>query len=376
MSQIPNGLARQNRNDDPYADTHPSTLVELRGMQASRHLELLCARFDENCARLASQPPENLNPDILHAADDYLWDLTQEIYRGIDSNPDIDLVEFKKEHFDPRVLKWYLTHPVLHPLCSNQSHYAGGYKIIEEICQDRRRWTKFEDVLLNHLLRSEMAQQHRMKVMEQAGFMYEKLTSASGDDAVLNIGCGPCFDLRRILPTLPPESSGHVLMVDVDVDALDFARKELAAVAPAGIQLSYMHRDALRAVRDLAAMGRKFDGIVFGGLFDYLPDRIASLVLGTAAGLLTEHGEILISQVSTANPNRTFMKWYGSWTLIEAQRDGRHPPGCQCRDPRGLNLLLARRDGGRDSRSNSPASAFVTVFPRRNGRAKTRISQA
>jgi extracellular factor (EF) 3-hydroxypalmitic acid methyl ester biosynthesis protein len=60
-----------------------------------------------------------------------------------------------------------------------------------------------------------------------------------------------------------------------------------------------------------------FDAVLFGGLFDYIPDRIISLVLKKSRFLLGPGGEIIFSQVSRDNPDRVFMKWFGDWELIE-----------------------------------------------------------
>jgi ubiquinone/menaquinone biosynthesis C-methylase UbiE len=119
------------------------------------------------------------------------------------------------------------------------------------------------------------------------------------------------------LTGLEAAKSGFIDLVDMDASALDFSRQKLLELTP-HISFSFINDDVLRAMRRLARVERgTYDAVIFGGLFDYLPDRLIVLSLRNAQRLLNPEGEILFSQVSHDNPNRTFMKWYGDWILNE-----------------------------------------------------------
>jgi extracellular factor (EF) 3-hydroxypalmitic acid methyl ester biosynthesis protein len=279
----------------------------------------LSNNFDEACRAEASRSGSE---ESLRKLDDRLWSLSQMICAQIDLHAGEGLCQFRKQHFEPKVLKWIRSNSSINNVWRKPAGYSGDYQTIELICRDRRSWNRFEDVFLNQLLRSEMANQHRLKVAEQAKFVTE-LFKANRTMKLLNAGCGPCFDIRLALEKHEPECESEIVLVDLDPEAISFSRRQLSRFSRR-VKFTFLNRDVLRAVRRLYGSIQEigtYDAVLFGGLFDYLPDRYIVLLLRLANNLLKPHGEILFSQVSTDNPNRTYMKWYGDWELLERDEE-------------------------------------------------------
>src|SRR6185369_14241656 len=107
-----------------------------------------------------------------------------------------------------------------------------------------------------------------------------------GTARVFSVACGSCPDLRRIAAHLP-SLVGELWLNDSDNDALMFSARALAGVRP------WMHLrpgNALKVVRRTAQLGRHFDLVLAGGLFDYLPDKQAIYLIEHAYALLKEGG--------------------------------------------------------------------------------------
>lgn len=276
----------------------------------------LCERFDAICGdavRLSDAP-------AIAKVDDLLWSLANFICVEVDrleSAGHSEAVATVKEGvFASRVLKWYRGNPHVDRLWTKPAGYSGDDHTVELICRNERRLTSLTDVFANHLIRCPMAAQHRGRVREQARFI-EKLIRqrrAGRPASVLIAGCGPAFDLRVALRRLGEEAAANITLVDQDPQALAHCRAKLAG-APKSVQFDYIRADALEALR-LGHAGR-FDGILFGALFDYLADKRIPCLLAECENLLAEDGSILFSQVSRDNPSRTMMKWFADWDLIE-----------------------------------------------------------
>jgi extracellular factor (EF) 3-hydroxypalmitic acid methyl ester biosynthesis protein len=279
----------------------------------------LSDQFDQVCREGSSR---HGSEQYLRELDDQLWFLSQSICAEIDLQVVDGISEFRKEHFERKVLKWLRSNSAINNLWTKPAGYSGDYQTIELICQDRRSWSRFEDIFLNHLLRSEMAYQHRQKVAAQAKFVAD-LFEANRPIKLLNAGCGPCFDIRLAIEKHEPERESEFVLVDLDPEAISFSQRQLSRFSDR-VKFTFLNRDILRAVKRLCGSIQEvgtYDAVLFGGLFDYLPDRYIILLLGLAKQLLKPDGEIFFSQVSTDNPNRTYMKWYGDWELLERDED-------------------------------------------------------
>ncbi len=130
---------------------------------------------------------------------------------------------------------------------------------------------------------------------------------------VADVACGPCR-LEKELVESGAARHARFVALDGDPAALEYA----AGVLGATPQVELRHENAVHIARDRrtspALAGT--DYVVSLGLFDYLPDRIASGLLGAFRRAVQPGGELLVGNFAADNPSRAFMEWFGDWHLI------------------------------------------------------------
>lgn len=195
--------------------------------------------------------------------------------------------------------------------------YAGDFETVEYIL-DRRNFAPPESFaywIEQHALESPIAQQHRNKVRMQAREMEKVARSryASGRTArLLVIASGGAADVALVQDELACLGASIVL-VDQDADALAFARNRLPALST---RVSAVCRNVVRGLASVRSDG-PFDLVLAGGLFDYLPDRVAVGVLQyTRERLLAPDGHVFFTNIGNDNPFRRWIEMMGSWNLI------------------------------------------------------------
>ena len=115
-------------------------------------------------------------------------------------------------------------------------------------------------------------------------------------------------------------------------------------------RIQYVQANVVTGIDQLRGLG-PFDLVVAGGLFDYLPDRAATILLRRAFGrLLGADGGMLFTNIATGNPYRCWIEYMGAWKLIERNEDQihglldaaglAHVPVRLSRDATGLALLV------------------------------------
>jgi SAM-dependent methyltransferase len=199
--------------------------------------------------------------------------------------------------------------------------HAGDFEIIEYLLARRSdnepgTWGRmFEDFLLH----SDAAQQHHNKIAHQAALIEACLAGGPSRPArsILLIASGAAADLRRIDPTLL-QPGDRIVLNDIDPDALTRALAELPAATAA--RTTTVPGNALRKSAELAADAGPFDLVLAGGLFDYLDQRPAQvLVRAVLNRLCRPGGTFYFSNIATGNPFATAMKYGANWPLIERE---------------------------------------------------------
>lgn len=192
----------------------------------------------------------------------------------------------------------------------------------------------------NTLLQSPVVQQHHNKLKNQSREIIGALMR-SRTARVLSVGCGGCLDWVPVLPHLK-SFSGEIVLNDCEPAALELAERRLR---PVTTHVRLVPGNVIRMSKRLAQGGR-FDLVLAGGLFDYLPDRASVYLLRVIAqDLLTPGGVLLFTNIAEGNPWRRLMEYGSNWNLVERSetsifelcREAGIPDSC---------ILLQREDTG------------------------------
>jgi len=195
----------------------------------------------------------------------------------------------------------------------------------------------------SYALTSAIAQQHRNKVAFQANCVREAM-ARKADCRVLSVACGSSPDIRSIVSSITPAAS--FVLCDSDADALAFSRQQLGAL---GDRCRFVQGMVPRVLTRVVTDG-PYDLVFAGGLFDYLPDRLAVRTLELArTRLLAPGGRLVFTNIATGNPFRVWIEYLANWTLIERSEEdvrrlcseaGMHAPLVE-RDATGLAMVVS-----------------------------------
>ncbi|HEY5315610.1 MAG TPA: class I SAM-dependent methyltransferase [Pirellulales bacterium] len=163
---------------------------------------------------------------------------------------------------------------------------------------------------------------------------------------VVSIGSGPAIELVELARMLPPERRQRLelVLMDLDEEALEFARASLAEYLPA--QQVVLHRENLFRLSALDRLSRVFDradAIVCLGLFDYLADEPATGLLRMIWQALAPDGLALVGNFAPHCPTRAYMEWVGNWYLIyRTAEELRHLASHAGLPPEGFDITAER----------------------------------
>ena len=193
--------------------------------------------------------------------------------------------------------------------------YPGDFETVEYLCDGRSRAEHgtIEDICETYSLTRSIAQQHRNKVQHQAAQVMRTLLERPGTARIFSIACGSCPDFRRIAAHLP-SLLGELWLNDSDSEALTFSARALQRVHD---RVHLRPGNAIKVVRKTAQHGLKFDLVLAGGLFDYLPDEHAAYLIKHAWSLLDAGGTFFFTNIARGNPYRPLIEYFGDWFLSE-----------------------------------------------------------
>lgn len=214
--------------------------------------------------------------------------------------------------------------------------YAGDYELIERIYHrsmsgypDISRWDAF--CLLNP---STEAVRNRAQVLGS-------LVAEFAPQDLLSVACGPALDVAPVLRD-GDGPVGRATLLDNDANALRRAQVNLSG---ASRDIDYREGNALRYRPD-----RPHDLVWCSGLFDYLSDRAAILLLRRLYDALGPGGVLAVGNFASGQASRAYMETVGHWLLVHrsepdlrslAAEAGVPPARTEVRtDDTGVNLFL------------------------------------
>lgn len=244
------------------------------------------------------------------------WDLPtfkDELYRKVDHFAQIIEKAPNKEELKDRffqICDKFASGPLHRRAREKPLGYAGDFLIIDWIYTQKTASSgkgKFFDLLFQSYEAAQAVRNRKQYFINKCAELAHQKNSRID---ILNLGCGPCRDILETVQTSKNGSHLHFHCIDNEPKAIEYAKKLLAQ---AGIQNNILldHANVLRF-----RTSRQYDLIWVAGLFDYLEDRAAVLLLKKIWKHLKDDGQIIFGNFSPGDPTRQGMELVARWKLI------------------------------------------------------------
>ncbi|MCJ7811804.1 class I SAM-dependent methyltransferase [bacterium] len=193
--------------------------------------------------------------------------------------------------------------------------YAGDFQLIDWIYTKKttsNRKGRLFDLLFHSYEATESVRNRKQYFIQKCN---ELSRNKKSQFDILNIGCGSCRDVLEMYQYSRNGEHIYFHCVDQEKKAIQYAKKLLANTH---IQKNiYLENKNIFKLKT----AKKYDMIWSAGLFDYLEDSIAILLLKKIWRYLKEDGQIIFGNFSPKNPTRKGMEIVGKWHLIHRTAD-------------------------------------------------------
>jgi len=193
--------------------------------------------------------------------------------------------------------------------------YAGDFQIIEWI-YDRKNDSPGRGRLWDELFNAQAAPQ---AVRNRKAFFCDVFASVCKQTpaprSVLDVASGPCRELiDAVHQAGAPARGTHFHCVDIEEKAIAYAQDRVRDLRD--VSFLWETANVLR-IRPTC----RYDLVWSAGLFDYLNDRLAALLLKRMWGWTKDGGTCAVGNFHIRNPSRNYMEWCGDWCLIHRTED-------------------------------------------------------
>lgn len=209
--------------------------------------------------------------------------------------------------------------------------YAGDYRLIEMYFADNLTGGSLYPQFLQYLAqRYPLGKAVRSREALMRSTVFEAIQNSSSS-RIVSLACGPAIELKNLLNSFP--SSGHtteLIIVDQDEQAMHFAHNALSRslLSPGSgvannVRLNGLHISVKQILRPTdeneaeivrSSLGNA-DLIYAAGLYDYLPETVATALTGSLYALLRPGGKLFIGNLKICPISTWIMEYVLSWHL-------------------------------------------------------------
>ncbi|MBB1634182.1 class I SAM-dependent methyltransferase [Cupriavidus sp. UME77] len=251
----------------------------------------------------------------------------------------LDRLEGEAEQVDAEIAPVHRTYAqsALHPLLlrapfvyrtfTKPLGYAGDYEMVNQILNDPQQGpTTYFQIVNTAFLKAAVATAHRNRIDLLVDFLSRQADAARAAGRpfrILNVGCGPAFEIQRFVREYPQPELLSFQLVDFSEETLAYTKSSIEdSAASAGHKVSVemvhqsVHELLKRKIAPDDAGLREFDAVYCAGLFDYLSDKVCSRLLSYFAARTRPGGQLLVTNVHSDNPEKFGMEHLLEWYLI------------------------------------------------------------
>jgi extracellular factor (EF) 3-hydroxypalmitic acid methyl ester biosynthesis protein len=219
-----------------------------------------------------------------------------------------------------------LTSPFVHRSFLKPLGYAGDYEMVNMMLEEPDRGPNTYARLLNtaHVAVGPAAA-HRNRIEILVGYLEAEARRAANEGRmlrVLNVGCGPAAEIDRFLRRSELADHCRFELLDFNEPTLAFARQRLERTAREfnrKTELAWRHQSIHELLREARkrpdASAEPHDLVYCAGLYDYLTDRVCTLLTRLFYGFVVPGGLVVATNVHPSNPVRHYMDFLVEWHL-------------------------------------------------------------
>lgn len=251
--------------------------------------------------------------------------------------------------------------------------YAGDYKMIEMMMDSPYRGeTLFSKVVNFWLLGQLLVRAHLNRITRLEVKIIEETLRVRGKEQqakILNIGCGPAFEVTHFLETQHIYKNAYFALVDFNEETLNDLRQKLAGISrrldePASF--SFIKKSVTQIIKDRGESlkrlaGAGYDYIYCAGLFDYLSDNVCKQLMNIFYQLLASEGLLMVTNAAddcqSSKPFRYSMDYMLDWNLLYRSRRELANLAPDDADPSAVNVII----------EDTGTNMFLEVRKQRNG---------
>ena len=298
----------------------PESLEKYRSEQIavwSSMLDMETTRFLDKMTEIEGQLESGTYEHdlILKRTHDALYDLVDFAVEFEIAVQNVELILEKREEFRNKThymlsKSYFMNHARVWP-----KGYQGDYKILDGIYKNIPLSKGIGYYLDYHLLHSTLAKACRGRLARSKEILEREFLRRKGL-RLLDIGCGSCRDLFEMAEDIR-DSDAWVTCIDIDEDALRFSLNRLA-YAGLGDQIKFRKYNVVRMInreRNLREFGKQ-DIIYSTGVFNYLPDNLATDLIGSLYELLNPGGKLIIAFEDAGRYRIQVYTWPTKWDAL------------------------------------------------------------
>jgi extracellular factor (EF) 3-hydroxypalmitic acid methyl ester biosynthesis protein len=254
--------------------------------------------------------------------------------------------------------KLFLGAPFAHRTYHKPIGYAGDYEMMNMIHRNQPEGNSLYEKLIHLLLVSQWpAKSVRNRITHLGENIHNetaRIARAGKMARLLNIGCGPAWEVQEFLKTTPLSNQADFTLIDFNEETLLHAGKKLVDAKRQFSRSTQIRTQQISVYELLKRTQRhgnateKFDLIYCAGLFDYLAPHTCHALLELWYDSLSPGGLLLIANMTDTKPFRHFIEFILDWQLIyrnSAEISSLVPGRCRettnvIAEPASVNLFL------------------------------------
>jgi extracellular factor (EF) 3-hydroxypalmitic acid methyl ester biosynthesis protein len=267
-------------------------------------------------------------------------------------------VKFCRHQLHPLLM----SSPFMYRIFVKPLGYAGDYEMVDMILRDPCEGGSLFAKLLNiFILREAPAEAHRNRVKHLVKTLInegQRLSQLGRGLRVFNIGCGPAGEVQQFLSEQHLSNHSQFTLLDSNDETLRNTGNVLQSLATKfnrTTSIRLFKKSVQQLIKESArpSAGREeYDLVYSAGLFDYLNDRVCTMIIQLGYELLAPGGLLLVTNVDASNPIRNIMEHLYEWYLVYRTGDqlgslaNSLPPGAVCKvhaELTSTNLFLEIR---------------------------------